>query len=195
MRFRRRRARCRSGSRASTGGIVVVAVVVGGVTGRAAGVPSTRLLPAHAVSPFAGVGYHGGLARLLPGERAPARERQIRRPQHFAARVHIDACIPPYRDRHGYVHLPLDATVELARAFAAAEPTTRRSGPSSVLANSRDSPDIVASALTARYSGDAASALLVNRGTLEANLARIGLALRASQTVQTLLAPAVAGRS
>jgi hypothetical protein len=29
-----------------------------------------------------------------------------------------------YRDRHGDVHLPLEATVELARAFAAAEPTT-----------------------------------------------------------------------
>jgi hypothetical protein len=29
-----------------------------------------------------------------------------------------------YRDRHGNVHLPLEATVELARAFAAAEPTT-----------------------------------------------------------------------
>jgi len=29
-----------------------------------------------------------------------------------------------YRDRHGYVHLPLDATVELSRAFAAAEPAT-----------------------------------------------------------------------
>jgi hypothetical protein len=29
-----------------------------------------------------------------------------------------------YRDRHGYVHVPLDATVELARAFAAAERTT-----------------------------------------------------------------------
>jgi hypothetical protein len=29
-----------------------------------------------------------------------------------------------YRDRRGYVHRPLEATVELARAFAAAEPTT-----------------------------------------------------------------------
>jgi len=29
-----------------------------------------------------------------------------------------------YRDRHGCVKLPLEATVELARAFAAAEPTT-----------------------------------------------------------------------
>jgi hypothetical protein len=29
-----------------------------------------------------------------------------------------------HRDRHGFVHLPLDATVELARAFAAAGPTT-----------------------------------------------------------------------
>jgi hypothetical protein len=29
-----------------------------------------------------------------------------------------------HRDRRGYVHLPLEATVELARAFAAAEPTT-----------------------------------------------------------------------
>lgn len=29
-----------------------------------------------------------------------------------------------YTDRHGYVHLPLDATVALARAFAAAEPQT-----------------------------------------------------------------------
>jgi hypothetical protein len=29
-----------------------------------------------------------------------------------------------YRDRHGDGHLPLDATVALARAFAAAEPQT-----------------------------------------------------------------------
>jgi hypothetical protein len=29
-----------------------------------------------------------------------------------------------YTDRHGYVHLPLDATVKLAQAFAAVEPQT-----------------------------------------------------------------------
>jgi hypothetical protein len=36
----------------------------------------------------------------------------------------VDLHLLAFRDRHGQVHLPLEATVSLARAFAAAEPQT-----------------------------------------------------------------------